>query len=135
MARKDLSPQLIADGRATLEGLEEMRLGVQSAMWAYDEALEAWKFCLVSSLVDSAGRRKAYQLLLRAFELGAFPLSVEDVYLSSVDDALSADVESASTPPVIYRESSVAPSETEARALQRAFEQTLTGLERRSVPA
>jgi hypothetical protein len=126
---------LIAEGQATLTALEEMGMAVQCAKWAYDPALEAWKFCLVTSLVDSAGRRKAYQLLLRAFDLGAFPLSVEDVYLSSVDDAVSTDVGSASKPPVIYRALSAGRSETEARALQRVFEQTLTGMERRSVPA
>lgn len=134
MARKDLSPQLIAEGRATLTALDEMGMAVQSAKWAYDPALEAWKFCLVTSLVDSARRRKAYQLLLRAFDLAAFPLSVEDVYLSSMDDEMSADV-NASSEPVIYRAMSAAPSDAEARALQRAFEQTLSDLEQRSVPA
>ncbi|WP_137154472.1 hypothetical protein [Rhizobium sp. FKL33] len=134
MARKDLSPQLIAAGRATLTALDEMGMAVQSAKWAFDPALEAWKFCLVTSLVDSAGRRKAYQLLLRAFELGAFPLSVEDVYLRSVDDEMSVDGNTSSEP-VIYRTMSAAPSDAEARALQRAFEQTLSDLEQRSVPA
>jgi hypothetical protein len=134
MARKDLSPQLIAEGRATLKALDEMGMAVQSAKWAFDPALEAWKFCLVTSLVDSAGRRKAYQLLLRAFDLGAFPLSMEDVYLRSMDDEMSADG-NASSEPVIYRAMSAAPSDAESRALQRTFEQTLSDLEQRSVPA
>lgn len=114
--------------------LDEMGMAVQLAKWAFDPALEAWKFCLVTSLVDSAGRRKAYQLLLRAFDLGAFPLSVEDVYLSSVDDEMSADG-NVSREPLIYRAMSVAPSDAEARALQLTFEQTLSDLEQRSVPA
>ena len=57
-------------------------------MWVYSHALEDWRFYLVTSLVETIGRRKTYKLLLDAFECIKLPeeMTVEDVYLGSPMD-------------------------------------------------
>lgn len=62
----------------------------QGAMWLYDHTLEDWRYYLVTSLVDTLGRRKVYRLLLDAFERVSFPeeMTIEDVHLGSPNDDL-----------------------------------------------
>jgi hypothetical protein len=61
----------------------------QGAMWVYDRFLEEWRYYLVTSLVDSLGRRRTYKLLLDAFERIGLPkgMNVDDVHLGSPTDA------------------------------------------------
>jgi hypothetical protein len=90
MARSSLSPDLKAAGSDLLAATDRLGLQAQGAMWLYDHALSDWRYYLVTSLVDTIGRRKTYGLLLDIFEANSFPkeMTVDDVYLGSPNDPL-----------------------------------------------
>ncbi len=85
MVRRDLSEQLKEAGSQLLKSTDELDMQAQGAMWIYSSALEDWRYYLVTSLVDSIGRRKTYGLLLEVFERVEFPkeMTIEDVHLGS----------------------------------------------------
>lgn len=95
MAARPLSEDLIDAGHKLLEAADKTGLRPQGAAWLYDHALDEWRYILVSALVDTMGRRKVYQLLVRAFSKLHFPadLTIVDVYLegpkSPLFDALA----------------------------------------------
>jgi hypothetical protein len=97
MAAKDLSPQLVEAGKRLLEVTDRLGMRAQGAAWIYDSALEEWRYYLVTSLIDTIGRRKVYELLLTAFEHVDLPegLTMVDVYLGSPSDAFFRLVASA----------------------------------------
>lgn len=150
MAREHLSEELKAAGLSFLQAADEIGLSPQGAMWIRSHALQDWRYYLVSSLVDTAGRRKAYQLLIRAFEVGEFPksMTIEDVHLGSPNDPLFQKIsrvlevdnaianiglfqyEDLSLSVIIYRSMKAPPSEREARAVEKRFERTLREKER-----
>jgi hypothetical protein len=88
MADKDLSPELIEAGAAILAKTDELAMQAQGAMWVFDSSLEDWRYYLVTTLVDTLGRRKTYKLLIDAFEKLKLPQSmiVDDVHLGSPTD-------------------------------------------------
>ena len=90
MADKDLSPELIEAGAAILAKTDELAMQAQGAMWVFDSSLEDWRYYLVTTLVDTLGRRKTYKLLIDAFEKLKLPQSmiVDDVHLGSPTDPL-----------------------------------------------
>ncbi len=62
----------------------------QGAMWIYDHALDDWRFYIVTSLIDTLGRRTAYGILLDAIQhldMGQ-GLTAADIHLGSPSDAL-----------------------------------------------
>jgi hypothetical protein len=90
MARRSLSPELKAAGSDLLAATDKLGLQAQAAMWLHDHALSDWRYYLVTSLVDTIGRRRTYGLLLDIFESNCFPkeMTVDDVYLGSPNDPL-----------------------------------------------
>jgi hypothetical protein len=90
MARSSLSPELRAAGIDLLAATDKLGMQAQGAMWLYDHALSDWRYYLVTSLVDTIGRRKTYGLLLDIFEAMEFPkeMTVDDVYLGSPNEPL-----------------------------------------------
>jgi hypothetical protein len=90
MARSSLSPELKAAGSYLLAATDKLGLQAQGAMWLYDHALSDWRYYLVTSLVDTIGRRKIYGLLLDIFEAIDLPneMTIDDVYLGSPQDSL-----------------------------------------------
>ncbi len=90
MAERPLSEELKAAGRQLLNATDALGMQAQGAMWIYSHALNDWRYYLVTSLVDSIGRRKTYRLLLDAFEYVSLPkeMTIEDVHLGSPRDGL-----------------------------------------------
>jgi len=97
MARKHLSQQLKDAGRKLLDTTDALGMQAQGAMWLYDHLLQDWRYYLVTSLVETMGRRKTYRLLLDAFERLDLPeeMTIEDVHLGSPNDDLFRRVSSA----------------------------------------
>lgn len=85
MVREHLSERLKEGGGELLAATDALDMQAQGAMWLYDHNLHDWRFFLVTSLVDTVGRRKTFQLLLDAFNKISLPdgMSVDDVYLAS----------------------------------------------------
>jgi hypothetical protein len=142
MARSSLSPELRAAGIDLLAVTDSLGMQVQGAMWLYDHALSDWRYYLVTSLVDTIGRRKTYGLLLDVFEAVEFPkeVTIDDVYLGSPDDlffkSISAAVRIGNGGPVefnnctingipfdgvIYRSVKEAPTKEEAERIDKRF--------------
>ena len=88
MVREHLSDDLIQAGSALLAMTDTLSMRAQGAMWVYDHSLLDWRFYLVTSLVDTLGRRRTYRFLLDAFERLEMPdaMTVEDVHLGSPND-------------------------------------------------
>ena len=88
MAREHLSEELKAAGFKLLETTDSLAMQAQGAMWVYSHLLNDWRYYLVTSMVDTIGRRKTYRLLLDAFEKLDLPneMTVEDVHLGSPSD-------------------------------------------------
>jgi hypothetical protein len=90
MVREHLSQKLKDAGRQLLATTDALEMQAQGAMWLYDHVLHDWRYYLVTSLVDTIGRRKTYRLLLEAVETVALPheMTIEDVHLGSPADDL-----------------------------------------------
>jgi hypothetical protein len=90
MARNNLPQELIDAGQQLLATTDALDMQAQGAMWIFDHVLQDWRFYLVTSLVDTLGRRKTYGLLLDAFESVSLPrdMTIEDVHLGSPSDEL-----------------------------------------------
>jgi hypothetical protein len=90
VAAPALRESLIAAGERLLRKTDELGLEAQGAAWIYDHQLGEWRFFLVTSLVDTLGRRTAYKELLRAFAKIRLPaeLSAVDVHLASPEDVV-----------------------------------------------
>jgi hypothetical protein len=88
MDREDLPKRLIEAGAEFLRRTDDWGMSAQGAMWLYSSALKEWRYYLVTSLMDTAGRRSVYKTLVRLFE--RFPMfdyfTVEDVHLGSPSD-------------------------------------------------
>jgi hypothetical protein len=97
MAREALPEHLIKAGQELLASTDALGMQAQGAMWLYDHVLMDWRFYLVTSLVDTVGRRKTYGLLLDAFEGSVLPrdLTIDDVHLGSPHEALFRLISSA----------------------------------------
>jgi hypothetical protein len=142
MARSDLSEELITAGRRLVAATDGLGLQAQGAMWLYSYVLDDWRFYLVTSLVDTLGRRRTYRMLLDAFEAVELPqsLTVEDVHLGSPTDpffglvagAVSVTGDSVARfvdcrfngvpfDGVVYRITREPPSEKEAQKIEKRF--------------
>ena len=88
MVGRHLPEELKEAGQRLLDVTDSLDMAAQGAMWVYSHALKDWRFYLVTSLVDTIGRRKTYGLLLDAFERIKLPkeMTVEDVHLGSPSD-------------------------------------------------
>ncbi len=88
MVRRHLSEELKKAGGQLLAATDALDMKAQAAMWVYSHALEDWRYYLVTSLVDTIGRRKTYRLLLDVFERISLPneMTIEDVHLGSPND-------------------------------------------------
>lgn len=67
MAFAPLPPALVEAGTALLRAADDVGLHPQAAAWVYDHGFDEWRYVLVSPLVDTIGRRRVYQLLVKAF--------------------------------------------------------------------
>lgn len=85
MARENLPEELIEAGATLLEAVDRLGMSPQGAMWIFDHGLGDWRYYLVTSLVDTLGRRRTYRLLIDAFEAVDMPkeMTVDDVHLGS----------------------------------------------------
>jgi hypothetical protein len=150
MARVDLPEELKAAGRKLLETTDALLMQAQGAMWVYSHLLNEWRYYLVTSLVDSIGRRKTYRLLLDAFERVELPkeMTVEDVYLGSPSDEFFrlvssiVRVETGATAAfrnclfnetpfdgVVYRSVQEIPTEREAEQIEKRFQKRVKDLQ------
>lgn len=141
MVRDHLSERLSEAGGQLLSKTDALGLEAQGAMWVYSHALEDWRFYLVTSLVDTIGRKKTYRLLLECFSHLKLPqeMTIEDVHLGSpheqffkmVSGAIMVDggrafvndcyINGISFDGVIYRSVRPIPSEQEAKRIERQF--------------
>lgn len=142
MAGIDLSEELIEAGAALLATTDSLDMQAQGAMWVRDRALGDWRYYLVTSLVDTIGRRKAYKLLIDAFEKIKLPesVTVEDVHLGSPNDLFfqligrgfgvsgggrayveNCVINGIPFDGVIYRSVISAPTEGEAKRIEKRF--------------
>jgi hypothetical protein len=148
MVRAHLSQQLKDAGRELLATTDALGMQAQGAMWLYSHALQDWRYYLVTSLVDTIGRRKTYGLLLDAFERIDLPkeMTVEDVHLGSPNDPLfqivsgglgvgNAQVEvhncsfdGLQFDGVIYRSVRKLPAAREAEQIQKRFAKSVRNL-------
>ncbi|MGH6728174.1 MAG: hypothetical protein ACREB8_16770 [Pseudolabrys sp.] len=89
MVRRNLSEELKKAGHQLLLATDALDMQAQGAMWVYSQALQDWRYYLVTSLVDSIGRRKTYRLLLNVFERVEFPkdMTIEDIHLGSPNES------------------------------------------------
>lgn len=152
MVRHHLSKQLKEAGRELLEATDALDMQAQGAMWIYHHALEEWRYYLVTSLVDTIGRRKTYRLLLDVFEHVKLPkeMTIEDVHLGSPNDAFfqlvsqmvgiqGAIVEfenclfnEVSFDGVVYRSVRSPPPPKEAERIEKRFQKRVKELSRSS---
>lgn len=88
MVKRHLSEDMKSAGLKLLAQTDALDMKAQGAMWLYSGALEDWRYYLVTSLVDTVGRRKTYRLLLDVFDRVTLPseMSIEDVHLGSPND-------------------------------------------------
>lgn len=141
MADNTLREELVDAGAAVLAATDKLGMQAQGAMWVLDHSLGDWRYYLVTSLVDTIGRRKTYKLLLDVFESIDLPhsMTVEDVHLGSPRDAffqaISRFVQVTNSRAffencafndvqfdgVIYRSVISAPSGTEAQRIEKVF--------------
>ncbi len=92
MVGRDLSARLIDAGAQLLRMTDALAMQAQGAMWVFDHSLDEWRYYLVTSLVDTLGRRKTYKLLIDAFEHLGTPsaITLYDVHLGSPKDSFFA---------------------------------------------
>lgn len=142
MAGIDLSKELIDAGADLLAITDSLDMQAQGAMWVRDHALGDWRYYLVTSLVDTIGRRKTYKLLIDAFEKVSLPksMTVEDVHLGAPSDTFFRLISSGfgvtgggrayvencvingiPFDGVIYRSVISEPTEGEARRIEKIF--------------
>ncbi|MGJ0426151.1 hypothetical protein [Methylocystis sp.] len=142
MAGIDLSEELIEAGADLLAITDSLDMQAQGAMWVLDHALGDWRYYLVTSLVDTIGRRKTYKLLIDSFEKFKLPdsITVEDVHLGSPSDIffqlISSGIAVAGAgrayvencvfngvpfDGVIYRSVMSSPTKDEARRIEKRF--------------
>lgn len=140
-----LADQFKEAGLALLHATDEMGLNAQGAMWVYDHNHDDWRYYLITSLVDTIGRRKTYALLLDAFSIAVLPsdMSIDDVYLGSptesiflaisriihIDNSIgefsNCTFNDVKFDGVVYRAIRHIPSNQEAKAIERKFERNL----------
>jgi hypothetical protein len=77
-------------GEELLNKLDEAKFDVKAALWFYMEDSEEWRLILASPVVDTEGRKKAYETVqLQLQELnGRFDLSLRNISLVSPGDKL-----------------------------------------------
>lgn len=141
MARRDLPESLIQGGQDVLAATDALAMAAQGAMWIYDSELEDWRYYLVTSLVDTLGRRRTYKLLLDVFEKAPLPeeMTIEDVHLGSPSDPFfqfftsfirfdngigrfhDCRLNDVSFDGVIYRSVSGAPPAKDAQRIEKLF--------------
>lgn len=88
MAAINLPSELIDAGAVILAATDDLSMQAQGAMWVFDHSLGDWRYYLVTSLVDTVGRRKTYKLLIEIFDKINVPrsMTVNDVHLGSPVD-------------------------------------------------
>jgi hypothetical protein len=142
MAREHLSERLKDAGQELLAQTDALGMQAQGAMWLYDHRLQDWRYILVTSLVDTIGRRKTYKLLIEAFERLHLPsdIVIDDVYLASPSDEFfqlvsrvfhisgtsmgifdNCTINNVRLDGVIYRSVLDVPSKTEADRIEKRF--------------
>ena len=65
LMRADLTPAMIAGGRALLTGLDELGVSIDAALWLLDEEIAEWRLILASRLVRTDGPRILYRKVNR----------------------------------------------------------------------
>ena len=149
MVEKALSERVIAASMAFLSQIDALGMNPLGAMWVRDHLLEDWRFCLVTSLIDTIGPAKVIDLLLDLRDKSGFPegFDIMDVYLSEPCDplarALSIDgkagpdglarfqnqeVDGRVYDAVILRPLHAEPSAQESRAIGRRFAKNIKSL-------
>lgn len=148
MVRHDLPEHLKEAGKELLATTDALSMQAQGAMWVYNYALDDWRYYLVTSLVDTLGRRKTYRLLLDAFERIKLPneMTVADVYLGSPRDEYFGLISSglrieggmvtlrncvingAKVDALIYRSVRSAPSQKDAQRIEKQFSKRVKDL-------
>jgi hypothetical protein len=148
MVREHLSEELKIAGGQLLAITDGLEMQAQGAMWLYDHQLQDWRYYLVTSLVDTIGRRRTYRLLLDALETVVFPgdMTIEDVHLGSPADDLFRIVSRAARidgamaefqncvfgahcfDGVLYRSVNEIPTMQQAQRIERCFVRRVRGV-------
>jgi hypothetical protein len=77
-------------GEELLNKLDEVKFDIKAALWFYMQDSEEWRLILASPVVDTDGRKKAYETVqVQLQELnGRFDLSLRNISLVSPGDKL-----------------------------------------------
>ena len=91
MVETQLTPALIQEGAALVEGLDKAGVSPDAALWLYFPDIQAWKLLLAEVKVGPEGPREVYrsvQKTLQALRNQVTHLSLEDVVLAKPDEPL-----------------------------------------------
>lgn len=88
MVETQLTPELIREGAALVEGLDKAGVSPDAALWLYSPDTSAWKLLLAEVKVGADGPREVYravQKTLLALRSQITHLSLEDIALAKPD--------------------------------------------------
>lgn len=88
MVETQLTPDLIREGAALVEGLDKVGVSPDAALWLYFPDIAAWKLLLAEVKVGPDGPRGVYRVVLKTLQSlrnEIAHLSLEDVALAKPD--------------------------------------------------
>ncbi len=88
MVETQLTPELIREGAALVEGLDQAGVSPDAALWFYFPDMNAWKLLLAEVNVGPEGPREVYRTVQRTLQTlrnQISHLSLEDVALAKPD--------------------------------------------------
>jgi len=88
MVKTQLTPELIEEGRALIEGLDSAGVSPDAALWFFFQDIGAWKLLLTEVKVGAwspRGLYRAVQKTLRSLRGQVTHLSLEDIALAKPD--------------------------------------------------
>ena len=83
MYKTVLARQLIDDGAALLERLDQKGFPIRAAVWFYDPEKMSWKLVIVSSVAGNPGPLEAYMQIQFAMNGQDLSLSLDDIVVMS----------------------------------------------------
>ena len=97
LVKENLTDEMIESGWRLIRILDSEEWPVRSAFWFFDEENNRWKLILASDLVQSSGRKGAYEKISAALQNGFPGLEMGDVYIKPTRDSLVRALSSAIT--------------------------------------
>ena len=88
MVEKQLTNEMIQEGKVLLQALDETELAPDVAIWFYFSDIHDWKLILTARKLKSSGPRDVYRLIqktLRALKEKVTHISLDDVALAKPD--------------------------------------------------